>query len=152
MSQKRCPALMLFILSVKTRTKKIKIKLSVCVFVFLFCPFCLFLKLNAREQSPLTFSEFSLCLFVQWRILPTFYPIPSPHLSNTYLPPTHILSASVFYKMTDCADGSTQNYFSPTKMVSATRVCKFKAPPKEMSLSFSIGAFLTNYDVTNRKQ
>ena len=52
----------------------------------------------------------------------------------------------------DCAEGSTQNDFFPTKMVSATRVCKFKAPPKEMSLSFSIGAFLTNYDVTNRKQ
>ena len=29
---------------------------------------------------------------------------------------------------------------------------KFVAPPKEMLLSFSIVWFLTNYDVTNRKQ
>ena len=42
--------------------------------------------------------------------------------------------------------------FSPTKMVSAMRVCKFKAPPKEMLLSFFIGTFLTNYDITNKKQ
>ena len=28
----------------------------------------------------------------------------------------------------------------------------FVAPPKEMLLSFSIVQFLTNYDITNRKQ
>ena len=31
-------------------------------------------------------------------------------------------------------------------------VVKFVAPPKEMLLSFSFVQFLTNYDVTNRKQ
>ena len=55
--------------------------------------------------------------------------------------------------MTDCGEGSTQNdFFHTTKKGSARRVCKFIAPPKGKLLSFSIGAFLTYYDITNRKQ
>ena len=111
---------------------------------------------------------------VQWRILQGFYPIPPPTCQRHTSPPTHISSALagkslyrgkkalplvqlsisfLIYKMTDCAEGSTQNdFFLPTKMGSARRLCKFIAPPKGKLLSFSIGAFLNNYDITNKKQ
>ena len=39
----------------------------------------------------------------------------------------------------------------PKKISWAKSVSKVIAPPREMLLSFSIGTFLTNYDVTNRK-
>ena len=51
--------------------------------------------------------------------------------------------------MTDWVGRSTQNV-SLLKDV-LKRVSKIIVPPKEMLLSFSIGTFLTKYDVINRK-
>ena len=47
---------------------------------------------------------------------------------------------------TQLLDVFSQSYFFCTK-----RASKIIVPPKEMLLSFSIGTFLSNYDVTNRK-
>ena len=44
------------------------------------------------------------------------------------------------------------DFFLSPKVVCEKRPSKMKALPKEMLLSFSIGTFLTNYDVTIRKQ
>ena len=44
------------------------------------------------------------------------------------------------------------NFFPHKNMVCGKRASKMIAPPKEMLLSFSIGTFLTNSDVTIRKQ
>ena len=43
-------------------------------------------------------------------------------------------------------------FYPPQKMVCGKRASKMTVRPKEMLLSFSIGTFLTNYDVTIRKQ
>ena len=42
-------------------------------------------------------------------------------------------------------------YFCPKMYLCAKRAIKIIVPPKENLLSFSIGTFLTNYDVTCRK-
>ena len=64
------------------------------------------------------------------------------YISNVakFLPPsTSISSAQTIIVF-------AQNCFSCTKSVS-----KVTVPPKEMLLSFPIGTFLTDYDITNRK-
>ena len=42
-------------------------------------------------------------------------------------------------------------YLCPKSMFCAKRANKIIVPPQEMLLSFSIGTFSTNYDVTSRK-
>ena len=76
-------------------------------------------------------SDFLYAIFVQTSMLATklnSYPIPPP----LYLPP--------------------KCYFVHSLLKERRERVKFVASPKEMLLSFSILQFLTNYDVTNRKQ
>ena len=67
-----------------------------------------------------------------------------------FLPPMSSLKA--FFDVTDRVKESTQNVFAQICYFCAKRAKKIVAPPKQMLLSFSIVRFLTNYDVTNRKQ
>ena len=69
-------------------------------------------------------------------------------LSSQYLCEGLYFTRFLTFMWTDCVEGSTQNFFWPQSYFCAKRASKIIVPSKEMLLSFSIGTFLTNYDVT----
>ena len=62
-----------------------------------------------------------------------------------------IVILCAYIEVTDWVTGSTQNVSLPIDQFLAKIASKTIVPPKEMLLLFSIGTFLTNYDVTCRK-
>ena len=75
-----------------------------------------------------------------------------PFLYNgVYYRPTELVAKKINKWEGDLSFAvSKRDNFDRVNKVCGKRASKMKVPPKEMLLPFSIGTFLTNYDVTIR--
>ena len=87
---------------------------------------------------------FLYAFFIQWSILPN-------KKNKKSILPTKLNSYTISYPNPP-PPHPLPSFIPPKELFCGKRASKMIVPPKEMLLSFSIGTFLTNYDVTIRKQ